>query len=92
MSNITSSAYPVVSVSKAGDQFTIVQGGQLKKLTRGGLQQYITGETLKTVRAGGSTANRPTAPATFATYFDTTIGKPIWYDGVNWVDATGATV
>lgn len=25
-------------------------------------------------------------------YFDTTIGKPIWSDGTNWVDATGATV
>lgn len=42
MSNITSSAYPVVTVTKAGDQFTIVQGGQLKKLTRQGLADFIT--------------------------------------------------
>lgn len=41
MSNITSSSYPVVTVSKAGDQFVIVQGGQLKKLTRGGLEGFI---------------------------------------------------
>lgn len=41
MSNITSSAYPVVTVSKAGDQFAIVQGGQLKKLTRDGLAAFI---------------------------------------------------
>lgn len=25
-------------------------------------------------------------------HFDTTLGIPIWYDGTNWVDATGATV
>lgn len=41
MSSITSSSYPVVTVSKAGDQFAIVQGGQLKKLTRQGLADYI---------------------------------------------------
>lgn len=41
MSNVTSSAYPVVTVTKAGDQFVIVQGGQLKKVTRGGLESFI---------------------------------------------------
>jgi len=25
-------------------------------------------------------------------YLDTTIGKPIWYTGSAWIDATGATV
>jgi hypothetical protein len=25
-------------------------------------------------------------------YFDTTLGYPIWYDGTNWVDATGTVV
>ena len=25
-------------------------------------------------------------------YFDTTLGKPIWWNGTAWVDATGATV
>ncbi len=25
-------------------------------------------------------------------YFDTTLGIPIWWNGTNWVDATGATV
>jgi len=25
-------------------------------------------------------------------YFDTTLGYKIWYDGTNWVDATGSTV
>lgn len=25
-------------------------------------------------------------------YFDTTINKPIFWDGTKWIDATGATV
>jgi hypothetical protein len=25
-------------------------------------------------------------------YFDTTLGIPIWWNGTNWVDSTGATV
>ena len=25
-------------------------------------------------------------------YFDTTLGRPIWWNGTNWVDATGTTV
>lgn len=41
----------------------------------------------------GTTAGRP---STFLTagmqFFDTTLGKPIWYDGTNWVDATGTQV
>lgn len=40
----------------------------------------------------GTTANRPTATATGQFYFDTTIGKPIWWSGAAWVDATGAGV
>lgn len=48
----------------------------------------------------GNTASRPTSPSTGLyvgfTYFDTTLaagaGKAIWWNGTNWVDATGATV
>lgn len=41
----------------------------------------------------GDTASRPVAPTvqTGWIYFDTTIGKPVWYDGSGWVDATGTT-
>lgn len=31
-------------------------------------------------------------PAVGYQYFDTTINKPIFYDGSKWIDATGATV
>lgn len=44
----------------------------------------------------GTTAQRPANPAAGqGPYFDTTLaaaGKPIWYTGTAWVDATGTTV
>ena len=42
----------------------------------------------------GPTVDRPLSPVRFAgaSYFDSTLGKPIWYDGTNWVDATGTIV
>lgn len=41
-----------------------------------------------------TTANRPTTGlvAGFSQHFDTTLGKPIWWNGAQWKDATGATV
>jgi hypothetical protein len=46
-----------------------------------------------TVPASGTTANRPTEQREVGQYyFDTTLGIPIWYDGTNWVDATGTVV
>lgn len=45
----------------------------------------------------GTTAQRPTLPGNLhpgSSYFDTTLGKPIWVNaaGTGWVDATGAAV
>ena len=41
----------------------------------------------------GTTAQRPTVGLYAGrTYFDTTLGKPIWYEGPGWVDATGTGV
>ena len=45
----------------------------------------------------GTTANRPVESVQLPlpiglSYFDTTLGIPIWYDGTNWVDATGTVV
>jgi hypothetical protein len=37
----------------------------------------------------GTSANRPGSPNTGEIYFDTTIGKPIWYNGADWVNADG---
>ena len=48
--------------------------------------------TKATINAGGLTASRPVSPILYQNYFDTTLGKPVWFDGTNWVDSTGATV
>lgn len=40
----------------------------------------------------GVTANRPANVAMGYQYFDTTLGKPIYYNGSAWVDATGTAV
>jgi hypothetical protein len=46
-----------------------------------------------TVPPSGTTANRPTERLEVGQYyFDTTLGIPIWYDGTDWVDATGTVV
>jgi hypothetical protein len=43
--------------------------------------------------AAGNTAGRPTGVAVAGSmYFDTTLGKPIWYSGSAWRDATGTIV
>ena len=48
---------------------------------------------LFSLQQSGTTAQRPTKKLWVGRrYFDTTLGHPIWYDGTNWVDATGATV
>lgn len=44
------------------------------------------------VSESGTTANRPTTQLWVGRmYFDTTLGKPVWYEGPGWVDATGAS-
>ena len=40
----------------------------------------------------GATGSRPSPSLAGAHYFDTTLNKPIWWNGSVWKDATGATV
>ena len=45
----------------------------------------------------GTTANRPVNTGVIKLrigqfYFDTTLGIPIWWNGTNWVNASGTTV
>jgi hypothetical protein len=41
----------------------------------------------------GSTGARPTIQRTVGqTYFDSTLGKPIWWNGTVWVDSAGTPV
>jgi len=45
-----------------------------------------------TINAGGDSASRPASPVLYQNYFDTDLNKPIWYNGTDWVDATGTVV
>ena len=50
-------------------------------------------QTYDALTAAGATADRPAAGLYVGQYyFDTDLGIPIWYDGTNWVDASGAVV
>lgn len=40
----------------------------------------------------GFTMNRPAGATLGAQFYDTTLGKPIWFNGSVWTDATGAPV
>lgn len=37
----------------------------------------------------GATLGRPESPAVGCMYFDTDLGQPIWWNGVEWIDALG---
>ena len=68
----------------------------LKEVTSGMTPQEI-GDAIKLAvtsqqKSGSITASRPASPDNYQFHFDTTLNKPIWYNGSAWVDATGATV
>jgi len=45
------------------------------------------------LKTAGDTASRPSYDsAQSQPYLDTELGKPIWYNGSDWIDATGTTV
>ncbi len=41
---------------------------------------------------GGASTDRPLDPDPYQSYFDTTLNKPIWFNGSAWVDASGTAV
>jgi hypothetical protein len=61
-------------------------------------QTQVSGATTATPQSSkqtsGNTASRPTTGlvAGYSQHFDTTLGKPIWWDGSVWKDAAGTTV
>ena len=45
---------------------------------------------VKDIQPSGS--SRPSSPKVGQPFFDTTIGKPIWWNGTEWVDSTGTGI
>ena len=55
--------------------------------------QYVRCDPAGTVTSGsGATASRPTGQPVGSMWYDTTLSKPIWFDGTSWRDATGTVV
>lgn len=54
------------------------------------LRVYDQGVWLQTYH--GPSSSRPAAPGIGMQYFDEGLNKPIWYNGSQWVDATGTPV
>jgi hypothetical protein len=60
-------------------------------------QLYVSGSSLMWEPVGGGagsaqggpTSARPASPVQYQSYFDTTLGLPIWYTGSTWVNAAG---
>lgn len=69
---------------------TSASTGAAKTLGGFGAAKNIIGGALIGM-GGGVTGARPT-PVGRCMWFDETLGIPIWHDGTNWIDATGATV
>lgn len=91
-------------VTNAGNGKLIIAGmyktGTQSRLYRtidwlaGDLGEVISDQSLVTARdiRFGTTALRPTDKYITMNYFDSDLGYMIWWDGVNWVDATGTIV
>lgn len=64
------------------------------KLGQGWAEWLSSAFTILTnVTQSGTTAQRPvTMLYVGRTYFDTTINRPIWYTGTNWIRADGVVV
>jgi len=80
-----------------GDSQLYVQTDGSAFLPAQALYTGIQGESHLLKTQNDTTANRPVVgfsggPTDGQMYFDTTLGKPIWYFGGSWVDATGAVV
>ncbi len=77
-SNIPNNVY--IS-SSANGKLTYLPGNVVVNLT-----------PIVTLALTGTTAQRPTGVLTGTSHFDTNLGRPIWWNGSAWVDASGTVV
>lgn len=71
---------------------TTSTNGYMSSTDKTNLDNHIADTTKHEVWLSGDTASRPATPTIGQRYFDTTLGKPVWFNGTNWVDATGVIV
>jgi hypothetical protein len=90
------------SAFSAGDSVYASATGTLTESVTSSFVGYVTrvSATVGTIQVArnrsdnvtGTTAARPTTVAAAFRYLDTDLGIPIFWDGTNWIDATGSTV
>lgn len=83
------------NASTISGNITIVTGtgptrGHISMLA--GFINHNAVESRNVVWESDTTANRPVGPVQGQRFFDTTLGRPIWYDGANWILADGTVV
>lgn len=69
-----------------------VDDGDLNIDTADGGGKFTYNQEEVSVIRSGATSDRPANSVVGTQYFDTTLNKPIWWNGTVWVDATGAIV
>jgi hypothetical protein len=90
--NVTSPSYTnVAELYPSGFQINRYRSDGTIIVEKSGAMGEHSAYTSELVNSG-DTASRPATPLIGFSYFDTDLNKPIWFDGTNWVDATGTTV
>lgn len=69
-----------------------VPTGNVQASTSETYPSWVSSAWMQLGDGSGSTANRPNNVHIGYMYFDITLGKPAWWNGTGWVDATGTTV
>ncbi len=86
--------------SNGSDYHIFANSQGLLKMNRTNKDTNLINDSGYTIQynMSGTTASRPTSRLDNSwqtiglMYFDTTLNKPIWWNGTNWVDANGTTV
>ncbi len=72
------------------------QSGDDGQLVAWLLSELLSLSAQGSTQLGGTMAHRPTSPVLYSSYFDTTLGQPIWASQVSpavvWKNAAGVTV
>ena len=82
---------PMLPKNKHG-MFLFNTNLDLPMLWSGNKKKWLGFDGFEFNRRVGATYKRPTLTEIGVPYYDTTLNKPIWWNGNNWIDATGATV
>lgn len=73
------------------DVADVLDGTELVPMIQDGTTRTAA---VATIRRAGAGTSRPamTAPDAGTSFFDLALGRPVWWTGTAWVDATGAAV